>query len=230
MILSTYFVVAVSQASLRYAMGINMKILRRGLIVLLVVANIALLTYVLYGIKEPPKQIGSDNVIVVTAPEQTEALEHPNFIEEEFVLVLPEGENIAIDKSIDTNGYVDVYVAGRAVDGSSDGSSYWEGNPEYPNTLTVDLQAPTSIHAIRLSLNPLSMWGMRTQTIAVNISEDGENFEELVKTQQYTFDPDTGNQIQIEFDDIETRYVQLVLTENSGANAGQIAEFEIYSK
>lgn len=202
----------------------------RGLIALLVVANLALLTYAFFGMKEPPKQIGSENIMVVTAPEQAEALEHPDFIEEEFVLVLPEGENIAIDKNIDASGHVDVYAAGRAVDGTADGSSYWEGNSEYPNTLTVDLQAPTSIHAIRLCLNPLSMWGRRTQTLAVNISADGENFEELVKTQQYTFDPDTGNQIQLEFDDIKTRYVQLIITENSGANAGQIAEFEIYSK
>jgi len=207
-----------------------MKILRRVLIVLLVIANIGLLAYALYGIKEPPQQLSTENAIVVTAPDQTEAEEHPDFIKKEFALVLPEGENIAVDKKIDDNGHADVYVAKKAIDGKADGSSYWEGKAGYPNTLTVDLEAPTSIHAIRLALNPLAIWGMRTQTVAVNISADGENFEELVKSEQYTFDPDTGNQIQIAFDDIETRYVQLVITENSGANAGQIAEFEIYSK
>ena len=207
-----------------------MKILRRVLIILLVLANIGLLAYAVYGIKEPPLQISSGNSIVVTAPDQTEAEEHPDFIKKEFVLVLPEGENIAIDKKIDSNGHADVYVANKAIDGSADGASYWEGSPSYPNTLTLDLVETTHIQAIRLALNPLSIWGMRTQTIGINVSSDGEKFEELVKAEQYTFDPDTGNQIQIAFDDIETRYVQIEITENSGANAGQIAEFEIYSK
>jgi len=207
-----------------------MKILRRGLIFLLVVAIIALSVYAFKGIKEPPQEISVDNVTVVKAPEQTEAIIHPDFIKEEFVLVLPEGTNIAVDKKADTNAFTDVYVAGRAIDGSTEGGSYWEGTSAYPDTLTVDLEAPVSIHSIRLALNPIAIWGKRTQTIAVNISSDGEVFTELVSTKQYTFDPDTGNQIQITFDESITRFVQLVITENSGAGGGQIAEFEIYSK
>lgn len=207
-----------------------MKILRRGLIFLLVVAIAGLLVYVFKGIKEPPQEISADNVTVVKAPDQTEAIIHPDFIKKEFVLVLPEGENIAVKKTIKANAFNDVYAEGRAVDGSTDGASYWEGTMAYPNTLTVDLEAPTSIHAIRLALNPLAIWSKRTQTIAVNVSSDGEVFKELVSTKQYTFDPDEGNQIQITFDETTTRFVQLVITENSGAGGGQIAEFEIYSK
>jgi len=52
----------------------------------------------------------------------------------------------------------------------------------------------------------------------------------LIEAKQYTFDPDTGNEVQMHFDEIKTRYVQLVFTENSGAGGGQVAEFEIYSK
>ena len=69
-----------------------------------------------------------------------------------------------------------------------------------------------------------------TQTISVKISNDGDNFEDLIEAKQYTFDPDTGNEVQMHFDEIKTRYVQLVFTENSGAGGGQVAEFEIYSK
>lgn len=207
-----------------------MKIVRRILILLLIAANMALLIYALKGIKEPPQEISAEHVTVVAAPDQTEPQIHPDFIKEEFVLVLPEGTNIAVDKKIKDNGFTDVYAANRANDGSTDGSSYWEGAKEYPNTLTVDLETPARIHAIRIALNPLSIWGKRTQTIAVNISSDGENFVELVKTKQYTFDPDEGNQIQMSFDEVETRFVQLVFTENSGAGGGQVAEFEIYSK
>lgn len=207
-----------------------MKIIRRILIGLTLAAVIVLYWYKNNSIVEPPQVILSDNVVIVEAREQTEAEIHPDFVIEEYVLVLPEGENVALNKKIETNGYTQVYNAPKAVDGDANGASYWEGLPEYPNLLTVDLETPTKIHAIRLALNPLLIWGKRTQTIAVNVSADGTNYTELVKTKQYTFDPAFGNEVQITFDETEARYVQLVLTENSGAGGGQIAEFEIYSK
>jgi len=64
----------------------------------------------------------------------------------------------------------------------------------------------------------------------VKISDDGENFEELIPMQQYTFDPDRNNEVVLEFDTVETQFVQLEFTENSGSTGGQVAEFEIYSK
>ncbi|MDF2484126.1 MAG: coagulation factor 5/8 type domain protein, partial [Herbinix sp.] len=156
-----------------------MKIVRRILIVVLILANIGLLYYTKNFIKEPPQTIDPANVTIVEAREQTAAEEHPDFIVEEYKLVLPEGENVALGKSIEASSYTQVYNAPKAVDGFSDGPSYWEGNGGYPNTLTVDLGAPTKISTIRLALNPLAIWGKRTQTISVNISEDGINFTEL---------------------------------------------------
>jgi hypothetical protein len=211
-------------------MEVDMKILRRILIALLFLANIVLIIYARNGIKEPPQEINAANVTIVKAREQTEAEEHPAFIKEEYALVLPEGKNIAVGKKIAASSFTDVYNAPKAVDGDSAGASYWEGKSDYPNTLTVDLEVPTKLHTIRLTLNPLPIWGKRTQTVAVNVSMDGITYEELVGTKQYTFDPDTGNEVQISFAEIETRFVQLVITENSGAGGGQIAEFEIYSK
>ena len=207
-----------------------MKIARRILILLLVIANAGIIYYYNTSIHEPPQSIVLANVTIVEAREQTEAEEHPAFIVEEYKLVLPEGENAALGKSITASGFTQVYNAPKAVDGSCDGASYWEGSGGYPNTLTLDLGAPTPIHAIRLALNPLAIWGKRTQTIQVMISDDGENFTELLATKQYTFDPAFGNEVQLPFDEITTQFVQLVITENSGAGGGQIAEFEVYSK
>ncbi|NLL71934.1 MAG: discoidin domain-containing protein [Clostridiales bacterium] len=206
-----------------------MKTIKKVLIALLLVANLALLAYYMVGIKDAPQVINAENVTIIEAPDQKESEIHPDFIKEEFVLILPEGENIALGKKIKDNGFTDVYGANRANDGNVDGSSYWEGK-DYPNTLTIDLESATKIHAIRVALNPMSIWSKRTQTIAVNISLDGENFTDLVGAKEYTFDPDTGNQVQIPFDEVEARFVQLVVTDNSGAGGGQIAEFEIYSK
>lgn len=205
-----------------------MKILRRCLIFLLIVAIVALTVYVFKGIKEPPQEISADNVTIIKAPDQKEAETPPEFVPKEFVLVLPEGTNLALKKTVTANAFNDVYVAARAVDGNAKAASYWEGTSAYPDTLTVDLGAPAKIHTVRLVLNPLMVWSTRTQTIAVNISSDGENFTELVPAKQYTFDPNEGNQVQIPFDEVEARYVQLVITQNSGAGGGQIAEFEVY--
>ena len=207
-----------------------MKILRRILIGLLFIAIIALYVYSKKGIIVPPQEIPAANVTIVKAREQTQAEENPAFIKEEYKLVLPEGTNVALGKKAEASSYTQVYNAPKAVDGDVKGASYWEGKSDYPNTLTVDLGAPTKIHAIRLALNPQAIWGKRTQTIAVNISSDGTNFTELVGTKQYTFDPDYGNETQITFDETQAQYVQLVITQNSGAGGGQIAEFEVYSK
>ncbi|HWT27345.1 MAG TPA: discoidin domain-containing protein [Mobilitalea sp.] len=205
-----------------------MKIIRRILIALLFIANIGLLIFALNGIKEPPQTIDAANVTVVKAREQTQAEEHPAFIKKEYKLVLPEGKNVAVGKKAEASSYTQVYNAPKAIDGDVNGASYWEGKPPYPNTLSVNLGAPTKIHAIRLALNPLAIWSKRTQTFTVNISNDGTNYTELVPTKQYTFDPSVGNEVQIKFDEVETQFVQLVFTENSGAGGGQVAEFEIY--
>lgn len=207
-----------------------MKVVRPIIIILLLAANIYLIGLAPGKIKEPPQQIAADNVTVISAPEQTESLEHPDFKKKEFTLVLPEGTNIALKKKAEASSFNDVYTARKATDGIALGVSYWEGKSDYPNTLTVDLESSQKFQAIRLALSPMAIWGKRTQTIAVNISNDGENFTPLVDTKQYTFDPDTGNEVQLLFDDTEARYVQLVFTENSGAGGGQLAEFEVYQK
>lgn len=206
------------------------KILRRIVIIVLGIAIIALAVYKEKSIVVPSQDIPVENVTVHKAIEQTKPEVHPAFIKEEYVATLPEGTNIALGKAIVANNVNQVYTANKANDGTPDGASYWEGTGEYPDTLTVDLENPTKINTVRLVLNPLAIWSKRTQTVAINISVDGTTFTELVGSTQYTFDPNTGNEIQIPFDETEARFVQLVITENSGAIGGQIGEFEVYSK
>jgi len=206
------------------------KILRRIVIIVLGIAIIALAVYKEKSIVVPSQDIPVENVTVHKAIEQTKPEVHPAFIKEEYVATLPEGTNIALGKAIVANNVNQVYTANKANDGTLDGASYWEGTGEYPDTLTVDLENPTKINTVRLVLNPLAIWSKRTQTVAINISVDGTTFTELVGSTQYTFDPNTGNEIQIPFDETEAGFVQLVITENSGAIGGQIGEFEVYSK
>lgn len=203
----------------------------RVLIVLLVLILICINVYGFAGIKETPLAMDPANLTVVEAPDQTEAMEHPDFIKEEYIPVIPEGTNIALEGKAEASSFTQSYVARKAIDGNAKGVSYWEAAPDsYPNTLTVDLKRVAPIHAVRILLNPASIWGKRTQTFAVKVSTDGENFTELVPLKDYVFDPDRGNEAVITFDPVDAQYVQLEFTANTGAAGGQVAEFEIYSK
>lgn len=207
-----------------------MKIARPIIIVLLLAADIYLIGFAPGKIKEPSKEIEASRVTVVNAPDQTESMEHPDFKKKEYKLVLPEGNNIALKKKVTASSFADVYTPRKVTDGDALGVSYWEGKSDYPNYLTVDLESKEKFHAVRVALSPLAIWGKRTQTFAVNLSDDGKNFTPFLESRQYTFDPDTGNEVQLLFDDTQARYVQLVFTENSGSGGGQVAELEVYQK
>lgn len=170
------------------------------------------------------------DVKLVTAPDQEEAMENQNFTEAVYVPPVIEGKNVALDGLLDANGYTDVYPATNANDGSSKGGSYWEGPATGDSILTLNLKKKISIYKIRLTLNPVSLWAKRTQTLSISISDDGKNFTELVPSADYKFDPKTGNETIIDFDEVKTQYVRLTITNNTGAKGGQVAEFEVYSK
>ncbi len=176
--------------------------------------------------------IKPENVTTVSAPEQTEPQEHPDFKMEAFTPVAPEGTNIAIKKKITSSGDQPSCFARKAIDGNAEGASYWEGKANtFPNTISLDFAQESSIHAVRICLNPESLWEKRTQTFSVKTSADGESYTELVPSADYAFDPKTGNYVIIDLPEgTKTRYLQLEFTANSSATGGQIAELEVYSK
>lgn len=167
---------------------------------------------------------------VVTAPDQSEPMEHEHFAVKEYVSELPSGTNIALDGTIEANNHNGQYTPMKANDGSTDGSSYWEGAAnEYPSTLTLCLDKVTKVHGIRLCLNPAAIWGDRKQTFSVLVSSDGENYTELIPSTEYAFSPTTGNELILNFDEISCSFLQLNFTANTGATGAQVAEFEVYA-
>lgn len=173
---------------------------------------------------------GYGSVEVIEAPEQTESMLHPYFVKEVYEPVIPAGTNIALDAKITANGFQDVYTPRKAADGKTEGNSYWEGeNDAYPNILTATFQEAQNIHAIKVCLCPKSVWSKRTQTFGVEISKDGENYTELLPITEYLFDPDTANEVVLEFGNTECMSMRLVFTGNSGAGGAQVAELEIYN-
>ncbi|GGF62105.1 hypothetical protein GCM10010912_04060 [Paenibacillus albidus] len=135
------------------------------------------------------------------------------------------GANLAIGKTITVSSSTQTFIAANAND--NDTGTYWEGNGN-PSTLTLDLGANHNITSVVLKLNPSSEWGKRTQTIQVlGHNQNTTAFSNLVSAQTYTFDPAAGNVVTIPVTATVKR-LQLNITANTGAPAGQIAEFQVF--
>ena len=79
-------------------------------------------------------------------------------------------------------------------------------------------------------LNPSAVWEPRTQTIAVQISEDGESFTELLSEAPYEFNAEFGNRVRMDFEPVAAGWVKLIFTSNSSSRTGgaQAAEIQVY--
>ncbi|GGF70119.1 glycosyl hydrolase [Paenibacillus albidus] len=137
----------------------------------------------------------------------------------------PAGTNVAMGKAISASSVTHTYAAANAND--NDVNTYWEGGSN-PSTLTLDLGADYNISSVVLKLNPSPDWSTRTQTIQVlGHDQNTTTFSSLSAAKSYTFDPAAGNTVTIPVS-AKVKRVQLNITSNSGAPAGQIAEFQVF--
>ncbi|MGV9915599.1 discoidin domain-containing protein [Streptomyces tendae] len=138
-----------------------------------------------------------------------------------------DGSNLAVGKPISASSHIHTYVAENANDNST--STYWEGAAgSYPNTLTLKLGANADVDSVVLKLNPDTGWSKRTQNIQVlGRAQDASGLTSLVDAKDYVFDPASGgNSVTIPVGE-RAADVQLKFTSNTGATAGQIAEFQV---
>ncbi|MDH2425112.1 discoidin domain-containing protein [Sphaerisporangium sp. TRM90804] len=136
------------------------------------------------------------------------------------------GSNLAVGKAITASSSVFTFVATNANDNNV--ATYWEGaGGSYPNSLTVQLGSNADVDSVVVKLNPDSSWGPRTQTIQVLGREQAASgFTSLSAATQYSFNPASGNTVTIPVS-ARVADVQLRITSNSGAPAGQVAEFQV---
>lgn len=177
---------------------------------------------VTHYIKPAPK------VIHVTTPDQDKAQVPAGFeVAEPVVPELPSGENLALNKPVESGPHTDVYVPKNVNDGKV--LTYWEG-AAFPNTMKINLQGTYKIKTAVVMLNPAAIWGPRTQTFEIQVSTDGKNFKTVVPSTQYQFDPKTGNLVIIDIPSTDASFVQFIFTQNSGTfeKGGQAAEICIY--
>ncbi|MFJ6198989.1 discoidin domain-containing protein [Micromonospora sp. NPDC092111] len=134
------------------------------------------------------------------------------------------GSNLAVGKPVTASGSVFTFVPTNANDNNV--ATYWEAN-NFPSVLTVALGANATVSSVVVKLNPDSSWGPRTQTIQVLGREQSSGtFASLAAAQSYSFSPATGNTVTIPVS-ATVADVRLQITTNSGAPAGQVAEFQI---
>ncbi|MGA4732266.1 discoidin domain-containing protein [Micromonospora taraxaci] len=137
----------------------------------------------------------------------------------------PTGSNLAIGKPITASGFVHTFVATNANDNNV--ATYWEGNGN-PSTLTVQLGANASLSQVVIKLNPDSAWGARTQNITVLGRDQGSSsFTTLVGAANYAFNPGSGNTVTIPVSGAAAD-VRVSIASNTGAPAGQVAEFQVF--
>ncbi len=138
--------------------------------------------------------------------------------------------DLAIGRPVTASSSYQGYTAGNTVDGNT--SSYWESTDgaAYPQTLTVDLGSATGMGTVVLDLPPATAWTTRAETLSVLGSSNGTTFSQIVAPASYTFSPATGNTVTITLPSgTSARYVQLSFTANTGWNAAQLSEFEIFA-
>ncbi|MEV4555624.1 discoidin domain-containing protein [Kitasatospora sp. NPDC049285] len=135
------------------------------------------------------------------------------------------GPNLALGKTVTASSANGAYTATNVNDG--DQNSYWESNGiASAQWVQVDLGAATSIDQVVLKLP--GSWGQRTETLQVLGSNDGTNFSTITASTGYSFDPGSGDKVTIDFAATSARYVRVNITANTGWQAAQISEFEVY--
>ncbi len=134
------------------------------------------------------------------------------------------GPNLALGKATAASGHNDVYVQSNVNDGNQ--ASYWEGvNNTFPQWVQVDLGTSTAIDQVVVKIP--NGWGARSETWAVQGSPDGTSFSTIVGSTSYAFNGST-NAVTVNFAATNTRFVRLNITANTGWQAAQVSELEVY--
>ncbi|MFI8287706.1 CARDB domain-containing protein [Streptomyces sp. NPDC085614] len=135
--------------------------------------------------------------------------------------------NLALGRTVTATGAHGAYPAGNVTDGSQ--ASYWEGPAgSFPQWVQVDLGASARVDRVVLKLP--TGWEARNQTVGLLGSTDGSAFTSLAAAQPRTFDPAQANTVSLALSSVTTRYVRVQVTANSGWNAAQLSEVEIWGE
>ncbi|NYV74488.1 CARDB domain-containing protein [Streptomyces sp. UH6] len=138
-----------------------------------------------------------------------------------------DGPNLALGRVATAGGAHAGYPATNVTDGSQ--QTYWEGPAgSFPQWVQVDLG--TAVDLDRVVLKLPTGWEGRSQSLAVLGSSDGNSFTPLAAAQPRAFEPSAANTVAIGLPSASARFVRVQVSANSGWNAAQLAELEIYGE
>jgi hypothetical protein len=137
---------------------------------------------------------------------------------------------------VDSTEHNDVYPVTKVVDGDPTGTSYYESKT-LPATIVIDLGDVYTLQKIVLCLPPILTWSARTQEIEISVSDSNLDYKNQVPTftaikekAGYLFDPQAGNRVLINIDNVKCRYLKIVIYSNdaAGGYGGQLSEVSAY--
>ena len=137
---------------------------------------------------------------------------------------------------VDSTEHADVYNVERIVDGKPDGTSYYESKT-LPATIVIDLGDVYKIKTVVLRLIPDLKWSARDEEIEISVSDSNFNYSKTSTTfnvavakTAYTFDPVTGSINTVAMNDVNCRFLKLVISSNSaiGGYGAQLSEVSAY--
>ena len=136
--------------------------------------------------------------------------------------------NLAAGAAITASSSTSGFPPSNTNDGNA--SSYWESaDGSFPQWLQADLGSTQAVGSLTLDLPPSTSWATRTETLSVQGSTDGSSWTTLVGSAGYTFNPATGNTVGIPLPSgTSDRYLRLNFTANTGWDAAQLSELEIF--
>ncbi|MFC8868996.1 CARDB domain-containing protein [Streptomyces sp. NPDC057148] len=134
--------------------------------------------------------------------------------------------NLALGRPATAGGSHGAYPAGNTTDGTQ--ATYWEGPAgSFPQWVQVDLGEARDVERVILKLP--AGWESRSQTLSLRGSTDGSTFRTLDASAPRVFDPARANTVALDLDaPADTRYVRVHVTGNTGWNAAQLSELEVY--
>ncbi|AKZ54099.1 putative secreted protein [Streptomyces ambofaciens ATCC 23877] len=134
--------------------------------------------------------------------------------------------NLALGRPATAGGSHGAYPAGNATDGTQ--ATYWEGPAgSFPQWVQVDLGTARDVDRVVLKLP--AGWESRTQSLSLQGSTDGSTFRTLAASAARAFGPAQANTVAVDLaSPTDARYVRVHVTGNTGWNAAQLSELEVY--
>ncbi|MFF1444926.1 CARDB domain-containing protein [Streptomyces sp. NPDC058295] len=136
--------------------------------------------------------------------------------------------NLALGRPATAGGAHAEYPARNLTDGVQ--ASYWEGPAgSFPQWAQVDLGAAREVDRVVLKLP--TGWGSRNETLSLQGSSDGFGFSTLAASAVRVFDPAQANAVSVALaSPADVRYVRVNVSGNTGWNAAQLSELEVYGE